>query len=743
MAKDLYWRIARVQTLLRAPRGEAEAAREGRLKEAATLIDEVERQAPKQRYGFLLEGQLHEARAAAAKARDKDGYHAEVRAAIKAYERAMDFDGGQVGLQRLVVLYSREHDDEGLERLSRSRPDLAGAQDRIAAEVALAQGEGDRAKKIAARVAGADPDSLDVRVWQARILTMAGDEKGAEAVLRDLARRKPAELGPWSALLAWQVQRARPRAEMAETVDQIRGRVKSDQPELLWAECYRRIGDLPHALEAYEAALAKWPVDPAVARLAVEFFETTGRVDRAEAAVRGVLRRDPKQRWAARTLALILSERGRQDPAARDEARSLMGTPGGPGDGPEERLIRAVVLARSPDLNNRRAAAEQLERLAADLPRDVAASTLSRRILGELYLESGQVAKARAQAEVDAQDANNTQAILNYAVTLNRDGLWDEADRQVGRLEALDPSLLDVVRLRSRVLAGKGKVPEAVALLEKYFADRRETPAAQAVGLVVVSGLLDLGAGGLGAADRLAAELARRWPVTAWRLAAIRAQQGQHVEAFRLAGQAAAAGSPEAVDRAVSMAVADGSAEQINLAMGVLDAALKLKPNNADLLVKKGFLAHFLHDYEAEIRYYEQALAQDPADLRFLNNMAWTLSEDLGRYKEALQRLDEVFNKTSIYPQFRDTRGVVLTRLGQVDEAIRELELAASLSRGQPSFATIQFHLARAYDLAGKKEEARAAMIRARDARINLKLLEPKEKAEYEDLSAKLVASRS
>ena len=94
--------------------------------------------------------------------------------------------------------------------------------------------------------------------------------------MRDLAERKPTELGPWFARLLWQVQRKQPQSAAA-TVEQIRAKVKSDRPEYLWAQCYRRVGDLAHALEFYDIALKKWPQDLDVVKQAVSFYQSTGR----------------------------------------------------------------------------------------------------------------------------------------------------------------------------------------------------------------------------------------------------------------------------------------------------------------------------------------------------------------------------------------------------------------------------------------------------------------------------------
>jgi tetratricopeptide (TPR) repeat protein len=642
----------------------------------------------------------------------------------------------------LIVLYSRTHDDGKLQHLHDNRPDLSAAQDRIAAEVALSLKESDRAKTLAAKVVQGDPESLEARVWQARLLTTMGDLTAAEATLRELTTHKPTEPGPWVVLLNWQLQKGPLKAAFA-TVEQIKSKVKTPQPEFLWAQCYRKIGDLAHALEYYEASLAKWPDAAAVVAGAAEFFEATGRAEQAETALRAYLKRNPKQAWAPRALALLLSARARRNPEAWEEANRLIGAASAASESSEDRLIRAIVLARSPDSANRKAATEQLERLLGDVTRDNTTSALSRRALSELYAESGQLSKARRQAEIDAQDNTNPTAIAAYAQSLLREELWDQAEKQVDRLESLDPGQPHVARLRAQLLKGRGELVAAIALLEKYFQDHQDKPTAAAIGPEVLRGLMELGPGADDAVDRMAVTLSKKWPRMSWMLASFRAKQNRFKEAFELYALAAANGSREAVDNAVSLAIRDRIPEHVQLADQVVDAALKLRSEDPDLLTKKGFLRHFQRNYDDEIRLYEQALALEPIDFRFLNNMAWTLSEGLGQYQAALVRITEAFNRAGAYPQFLDTRGVILTRLNRLDEAVKDFLAAAQNAKGTSSYPTIQFHLARAYYLAHREADARVALERAKAAepKLNIDSLEPKERGEYEDLSAKLVVA--
>jgi predicted Zn-dependent protease len=114
-----------------------------------------------------------------------------------------------------------------------------------------------------------------------------------------------------------------------------------------------------------------------------------------------------------------------------------------------------------------------------------------------------------------------------------------------------------------------------------------------------------------------------------------------------------------------------------------------------------------------------------------LNNMAWTLCENLDQPAEALRRVDEAIQRVGRQPGLLDTRGVILTRLGKADDAVKDLEGAAA---GPRPTASSYFHLARAYALAGQAGKARDALGRAEKAGLAPDKLEPRDRRDLDDL---------
>ena len=68
-----------------------------------------------------------------------------------------------------------------------------------------------------------------------------------------------------------------------------------------------------------------------------------------------------------------------------------------------------------------------------------------------------------------------------------------------------------------------------------------------------------------------------------------------------------------------------------------------------------------------------------------------------------------------------DTRGVILIRLGKLDDAIKDLESAAS---GMP-IGPVYYHLARAYQKKGRADDFRKARDHAKQLGLRPEQLQP------------------
>ena len=701
--KSQAWRIARVEQLLRA--------KSEKLDEAETLIKEIQTADPKLAAGFLLEARLRVRK------------H-EVDRAIAAYEQALKLESGTPALAPLVALLVREKRDADLARLKETLDARTGGLDRIAAMQTLKLGDGDRASRLAAMAAQGDPQGVDARVWQAEVLQALGKPDEAEAALKLLVENKPDNPSPWLQLLMLQVSRNK-TAEAAATIDAIKSTVKVDYPEVLWAQCYRAIGDTAKAEASYDQALTRWADVPEVLASSAAFFERIGRVDKAESTYRVLLKRDPSSGWTTRKLAVLLATR-QGNRAAWEEALGLIGPDPRPDDIADDALARASVYAQSPDPSHKHKAVAILNGLLAETPnrRDVH-ETLARWMYawGEASTST-----AREHITKAAEGERATpESILLYANMLLGTRDLDAAEAELSRLVARDPDGLPVAELKYRILTARAKPDEAADVIEAAF--QRHANAADRVDVAETAARLLVAIRKLDVAERIAGsvgDVARGKCL----VASLKAIQGKDAEARTILKEVASNGEPAvAFTTALGLSMRpEADASWFKHADELLNATNAKGAPSFDLLEKTAILRHFQKRYNDEVATYSAMLKQKPTNFGFLNNMAWTISEEMNQPAVGIKWADEAIRRVGELPTILDTRGVILTRLGRLDEAIRDLQNA---SRGMPS-ASVFYHLARAYKTKGEVEACKAARDRAKQAGLNRAELQPSDQADFD-----------
>ena len=631
--------------------------------------------------------------------------------AIAAYKTALEYGSGRAVSGRLIDLLARRGRADELEEL---RKKVASPRDfdRRLTAYSLQAGLDDLATQTVTRMVRGEPESLDVATLRANVLNRLGKPEEAERTLRDLAEARGGEPGPWFQLLLFQAGRNEPDAAAA-TAEEIRPRVKGDRPEFLHAQAYRFAGNPKRAGELYREARKKWPEDAGVARAAAEFFAADGREGEAEAILGSVLKADPTASWAARQLAMILSG-GAKDAEAWQRAWDLVRPDASVPAMPRRTAWPAPSsLLRSPDparqCRGDRGAEGPQGRPAAEAPRGrrgalAAGADLPERRPADRGARPGPGGDRRRRRPAPRQ----RRPVLRGPAARRQGRRRPQAARAPGR---------DGARGRAdRGPAGPPPPGRGQARRGARRPWRNPTPTARApttpraaAGLVIAT-LLDLKHPE--AAERVARAEAGHRPEGGWLLADVLKSAGRPEEAMRACLEAVEkGGSRLAVRSAVALATARGAAEgALEGADGVVTAALKREPDDLELILLRAQVRHLQGRFEEELQAYRDALGRKPSDLGFLNNMAWTLSESLGRPKEAIEPVERAMARAGRRPQFLDTRGVILTRLGRLDEAVKDLEVAA---RAMPAGSS-SLHLARALSQAGKAAEARKALERGK-----------------------------
>jgi tetratricopeptide (TPR) repeat protein len=709
--RSLYWKIAKAEALLRDRSGAKTPAAD--LDEAARLIAEIIASSPRQPAGLLLQGRLMEHRGL-------------TDLALAAYEKALEMKAGPLAIKPMVALLARLGRFDDLESL-RSRvggfpPDV----ERMAGALVLRQGTPEKAEELARRMVAGDPTGLDARVWQARVLGNLGKTDEAEKSLRQLVDRTPGAPAPWVQLLMFQISRGN-LAGASSTIEQMKASVKPDRPELLWALCYRVANLRSQADQAFAEALRAHPDELPTLQSAIDYYEATGRPERAEPLLRHVYKTSPSLDWVRRRLALNLAGRP-GNRALWQEALRLTGERADPSDTPDDRLTRAVVLSLGPEPRRREAVAI-LETLAAEMPE----SAKVQDSLARAFLGIGEASKAREHANKAALSPEASPDAIRLAASLDLSAKEvDAAARHLARLGASGFDDAPTLELRARILKAQGNPKEAVAVLERAFGVAERSSAALDFGRALIRLMASIDEPE--AAERMARRVAGLGPSGSIVLAEYLGSRGQFDEPASIYKAAALdrSAARDAARSSLAIASLTHEARWLELSDRLLDRASEIDPDDTELVYARASLRHLQGRLEEAVKLYDDLAARAPANLLFLNNCAWILSEELNRPLEGLKRIEALIAKAGSQPHTLDTRGVIELRLGRTEQAIRDLETAA----GAIPSAPICYHLARAYLAADRLDDAAKAMARARAAGLKAETLQPSERGELARIMA-------
>ncbi len=562
---------------------------------------------------------------------------------------------------------------EGTERVpSEQRPTLAKAQ----GEFHLGQGDRVAARQAFLEWASLQPESIDPHLTLLNLAIEAVDDRSVGLEVEALK----AIGGPSS--LYWKVARA-------EAL--LRDRPGLPPSPAMLDEAARLVAEIKTST----------PRQPSGVLLEARLMEHRGRLDDAVQAYEKAIELKGGS-MAVKPLAGLLTRLGRLDDLA---------------------ALRAKVGGFLVDV----------DRTSASTPRRKADDPRAREALARAFLDPVERSKAREQATKAAGAVDAPLDAIRLAAALDlADGDLDAASRQVARLEALgldDPATLE---LKARLLKARGKPGEAVASLEKAFDDAGSSPGSLDFGRGVVRLLTALDEPE--AAGRLARKVARLGPLGQVVLAEWLGSRGQFDEASAAYDAAThdRQGAREAARSALAMASTTREPRWSDLADRLLDRAIGTGPVDDELAYARASLRHLQGRLEEAVKAYDELAARSSANLLFLNNGAWILSEDLNRPREALERIEVLKAKAGVQPHTLDTRGVILLRLGQTAQAIDDLEAAAKAVPSGP----ICYHLARAYLAAGRREDAARALAKASAAGLKPESLQPSERAEYARVAA-------
>lgn len=321
-------------------------------------------------------------------------------------------------------------------------------------------------------------------------------------------------------------------------------------------------------------------------------------------------------------------------------------------------------------------------------------------ILAQAKLETqrGNVTAARALVESVLTSAPRNIAARNLQVQLAlAAGEMELAETSNDELLAMDPTNEAAQLARARILNSEGAVTEAIASLESYC--RTDAGKSAVMPLVILAGLYrgqgDLSTAGdqLDKADRLAPE---HIAVFLERLVLLAAQDRfddlvtavkARLEKYSDEIPVLAAGG--------TLLASTGKENYLKEARYLFEQITTLAPHTVDGHLGLAHVAFGLGKLDDAVRAYRRVLAIDPYHRQALNDLAWIRGVEQDAVAEALELAERGVGRYPDDPHFLDTRGVLLTADGRLEEARADLERCLTVVKDLPDTrARALLHLA-------------------------------------------------
>lgn len=544
------------------------------------------------------------------------------------------------------------------------------------------------------------PENREVRTALVRWYLANDDADGAEAFVRELVANAGDDIAPRLALVQFLSQVRGSDAALAETERLIEEGLDNDTFGLLKASILFDSGSREIAITQIEALVEGRESSDTLRDMKTtlaRMYLATGRDDEARALVDEVLEADPVNTNGLKLRAnwLIADDRVREAVLALRTA--LDQTPDDPEtitllarayerDGNRELMAESLALA----VTASNAAPEESLRYARFLiadekylsAEDVLLQSLRLspsnidllRTLSDVYLAMNDLGRAeqvvQALRGLDSETSNALANVVQAAI-FQRSARTDESIELMLSMIREGQSALAAQTAIIRTRLANGEIREARSFMSDLLASTaKDDP--NMVGLQFLNAALTATEGDLEAAQAIYREILVDNP------------------------------GLEAVWRALIATTV--RAGDVPGAISVVDEALAIAPDSMNLRWIKAGLAEQLGRIDEAIALYEGLYEDDSNSTIIANNLASMITT----YRDDTEGLERAYViarrlRGSDFPAFQDTYGWIAYRLGNLDEALENLEPAAASLPGDP---TVQYHLARLYDTLGRNDEA-------------------------------------
>jgi tetratricopeptide (TPR) repeat protein len=179
--------------------------------------------------------------------------------------------------------------------------------------------------------------------------------------------------------------------------------------------------------------------------------------------------------------------------------------------------------------------------------------------------------------------------------------------------------------------------------------------------------------------------------------------------------------------------------EALKVSEDILRMVLEKTPRSIEVLNKLAMLLQARGNSSKSAEFYERILDIEPNAVIAINNLAWIMCEEQGRYRQSLQFAQRGLKIAPQYIDLIDTRGLIYYRLGEYDKAVADFTRCVELyPKDSPSLIASYFHLGRALAALGQNDKAVDNLRVVLDSSTKSESLSPVDLAEAERILAEL-----
>jgi tetratricopeptide (TPR) repeat protein len=657
--------------------------------------------------------------------------------ALSTYRQALDRSPKDMRIIAATVaaLYKAKgyDDQEAQEILNRaSREKLLHPQlQQLQFESYVRQGEFDSASYILEDIISRDPNNPALLLTDALIKMQQNKFDKAAQLLDKLKTLDPNSMSVIVAQIQLNLQQKKTDEALA-LCNKIVKDLNNASAYVLRARTFAALRQTDKAIADLEHAIAIEPNNVEVWITRSDFYYSAGQLDKAEADIQQALSLAPNNPQIQKRAALLLlasgnAEKTRQAKSILDKA--LESNP----DDAEIQILKARSLlaeGTAPSIEN---AAKILQKVTEDQPKISEAWAL----LGEIFFRQGEPGKAIDIALRGLVYKANDKPLLILKARAEAARSPVLAIPTLRVLLDTDPNDTDTVVLLANMYVATGETQKAVELLRNHLkvckdAVRRKCSIALAVALYKNENK--------GEAQTEFDSLFESEPNDAIPLLT----QARLLKDDRLWSQLSQSISswyqkhpkdittPVAIAR--ELAVVDNS-EAKKIAEDILKMILNQEPNSIEAINVLAILLQATNQPEESAGLYQRILTLQPNNVVAMNNLAWIMCVEQGKFQQALELAEKALKIAPDYLDVIDTHGVIYLRMGEFNKAVQDFTTCIKLyPASNPSAATSRLHLAKALAALREKDKALDLLNQILNSESQTRNLSPRDLIEARNL---------